>query len=366
MKLSAASDGLELGFNSSAGNATWTTLSPFDYQLHCPGIDHQGQGEFVFDLNFNMTKKPVPYGADTLRGYFEFYAQNKTLTYFQTGPNITGSLTMKGVTENVAGTYGHLDRQIFPLYGGVFSPTGKEHSHEWRQINLFNGVDLAIWRQFDRTQNNTIIETSGTTASPAGTESTPEWTDELHDDFTVEYINYSKYPQGTFQTLLPPGSNNTYFPADHIIRSKALEMELQCTYINKVPAVTLPIEYFEGPAIYNGTYKGAAVNGIGIFESTLSLFRDWELAKVLYDSVVHLPDSDFSPAMTRAQIATVVNGVNQYVSSNLLADNVLAAKPYIEKHIIPALQTMVNGTDKDYMLEIAQDLDSSLGLLLQL
>ena len=165
MKFRGAAGYLELGFNSGAGNATWTTVSPFNYQLHCPGIDHQGQGNFLYDLDFNMQKKPVPYGASTLKGYFEFYAQDNTISYFQSAPQVTGSLTMKGITENVTGTFGHLDRQIFPLYGGIFTPTSRQHSHEWRQINFDSGLDLAIWRQFDRTQNNTLIETSGTTSS---------------------------------------------------------------------------------------------------------------------------------------------------------------------------------------------------------
>ena len=142
-------------------------------------------------------------------------------------------------------------------------------------------------------------------------------------------------------------------------------MELQGTYVNKFPAVTLPVEYFEGPAIWNGTYQGIAVNGVGIFESTLALYRDWELAKVLYDSIVHLPDSDFSVVMSRLQVASVVEGVNGFVSSNVLLDDKVGARVYIESHILPALETMADGGDKNYMLEIADDLDSSLDLVLQ-
>ena len=135
--------------------------------------------------------------------------------------------------------------------------------------------------------------------------------------------------------------------------------------MNKFPAVTLPIEYFEGPAIWNGTYQGIAVNGVGIFESTLALYRDWELAKVLYDSVVHLPDADFSVVLSRLQVASVVEGLNGFVSSNVLLDDRVGAGVYIESQILPALETMVDGGDKDYMLEIADDLNSSLSLILQ-
>ena len=142
-------------------------------------------------------------------------------------------------------------------------------------------------------------------------------------------------------------------------------MELQGSYVNKTPAVTLPVEYFEGPAIWNGTYQGNAVQGLGIFESTLALYRDWELAKVLYDSIVHLPESSFSQTMKRSAVARAVEGVNEYVSSSPLGDNRIEAKAYIESHVMPALNTMESGKDKIYMLEIAQDLQSSLDLILE-
>jgi hypothetical protein len=44
MKFHGAAGYLDLEFNSGAGNATWTTVSPFNYQLHCPGIDHPRAG----------------------------------------------------------------------------------------------------------------------------------------------------------------------------------------------------------------------------------------------------------------------------------------------------------------------------------
>jgi hypothetical protein len=60
---------------------------------------------------------------------------------------------------------------------------------------------------------------------------------------------------------------------------------------------------------------------MGIFESTLGLYRDWELAKVLYGSVIHLPGAEFSQTMSKMQVASVVEGVNIFVSSNVLKDD---------------------------------------------
>lgn len=363
MKYRGSGKNLDLGFNSGAGNATWTTVSPFKYKLHCPGT-FNGQ-PFLFDITADFMKKPVAYGASTLRGRFEFYAQKNTISYFIVRPLITGTITFNGITERISGNLGHMDRQIFPLYSGIATPTGRQHSHEWREINFSDGTDLGIWRQFDRVKNNTIIDTSGITSSPVGSESTPGWTDALPNDLEVEYISYSKYPRKNFTTLIPPPSQNMWLPADHIVRSKAEDMELLCTYVNKAPAVTLPIEYFEGPAIWNGTYKGRSVNGVGIFESTLALYRDWELAKVLYDSVSHLPDRDFSATMGRQKVSQVVMGVYPFVSNNPLKDRRIAARKYINGKIFPALMTMTAGRDNDHVLEIARDLRSSLNLILE-
>ena len=135
MKFKGGVGRMDLGFASSAGNATWSNARnstggarPFVYDLYCPGVDSQGGGNFGFTIESNMQKKPVAYGSDTLKGVFTFYAQPNTHTYMQTGPLVNGSLTFKGVTEPISGTLGHIDRQWFPLYSGIFTPTGRQHS----------------------------------------------------------------------------------------------------------------------------------------------------------------------------------------------------------------------------------------------
>jgi hypothetical protein len=51
-----------------------------------PGYRSPRAGNLLYDLNINMQKKPVPYGASTLKSDFEFYAQDNTISYFQTAP----------------------------------------------------------------------------------------------------------------------------------------------------------------------------------------------------------------------------------------------------------------------------------------
>lgn len=124
-RLHFSNDYLNLSFDSSAGEAIWSNdlnssglPSPFVYNVHLPGVDSQTNKAFSIDLTIDMQKEPVPFGADTLRGVFTFYAQKGTHTYFQTGPLMNGTVTfLDGTTESVVGTQGHIDRsQRFQKY----------------------------------------------------------------------------------------------------------------------------------------------------------------------------------------------------------------------------------------------------------
>ncbi|CAF0771029.1 unnamed protein product [Adineta steineri] len=123
------------------GNAPWnhTTFNngsyiPFVYQVRLPGIDKQGRN-FSIDLEIDPMKYPSPYGGNTLNGRFTFYDQPNTLSWFETGLELNGTVTWGDITEPVVGNTGHIDRQYFPLYAGIFSPTGQQVSHMWYQIN---------------------------------------------------------------------------------------------------------------------------------------------------------------------------------------------------------------------------------------
>ena len=50
----------------------------------------------------------------------------------------------------------------------------------------------------------------------------------------------------------------------------------------------LPIEYMEGPYRYRGTLRGEPVEGFGLYERSLALYRDWELVDVLAVAVGNL------------------------------------------------------------------------------
>ncbi len=130
------------------------------------------------DLHVTPSRAPVPLGAADFSGKIECFGQADTYSYFQTGLTMTGTLSWGRPAEPVTGTAGHVDRQWFPLVANSGGADGdiRSRAHEWRTINLDNGVDLSIWRQFDRTDRNALQPFSGATTSsptPGATPSTP-------------------------------------------------------------------------------------------------------------------------------------------------------------------------------------------------
>lgn len=79
----------------------------------------------------------------------------------------------------------HIDPQWFPFYTGIFTPTGRQHSHEWRQ--------------FDRLKANKIIRDTGITfylpdLSP--------YSGYIDEDVEVEYFDGPITWTGIFETTL--------------------------------------------------------------------------------------------------------------------------------------------------------------------
>ena len=150
-------------------------------------------------------------------------------------------------------------------------------AHEWRTINLDNGVDLSIWRQFDRTDRNALQPFSGaTTSSP-----TPGVDPEYADDIEVSIDSYVRWPEVGPNPGPAAGEPRRYLPDRHRLTSRKLDLDLTGEPLVPAPAHGLPLEYMEGPYHYRGTLRGEPVSGFAFYERSLALYRDWELVDVL-------------------------------------------------------------------------------------
>jgi len=268
-------------YDSEAGQAVWRTcrdehqrLVPYTYDVSLAGTDARGDA-MRLDLHVTPSRAPVPLGGAEYNGKIECFGQPSTYSYFQTRMAMTGTLRWGAVEEKVTGTAGHVDRQWFPLVANSGGSTGdiRSRAHEWRTINLDNGVDLSIWRQFDRTDRNALQPFSGaTTCSP---DSDPEYA----DDIEVTIDSYVRWPDEV-KTLVAPPSEVRYMPDRHRLTSRTLDLDLTGEPLVPAPAHALPLEYMEGPYRYRGTFRGKPVSGFAFYERSLALYRDWELAEI--------------------------------------------------------------------------------------
>jgi predicted secreted hydrolase len=280
-KLTVADEHLDVTYDSGAGTAVWRTcrgkkdeLLPYTYDVAFVGTDHAG-ATMRLDLHVSPTRAPVPLGADSFNGKIACFGQNDTYSYFQTRMTMTGTMSWGDLQDTVRGAAGHVDRQWFPQVANSGGPDGdiRSRAHEWRTINLDNGVDLSIWRQFDRTDHNALQPFSGATTSSTDTD--PEYA----DDIEVTVDSYVRWPE-PIRTLVPPPVATRFMPDRHRLTSRKLELELTGEPLVPAPAHALPLEYMEGPYRYRGSQRGIPVTGFAFYERTLALYRDWELAEI--------------------------------------------------------------------------------------
>ncbi|OBG28339.1 lipocalin-like domain-containing protein [Mycobacterium sp. 852002-51057_SCH5723018] len=293
-KLDMAVGYLDLGYHSGAGTASWTTcrdddgkLLPYTYRVSLVGEDRSGR-PMRLDLAVTPTRAPTPVGASTYNGKIVCFGQSDTYSYFQTGMAMTGTLRWGDVVEQVSGDGGHVDRQWFPHYAGGGGAGGdpRARSHEWRTINFDNGVDLSIWRQFDRTKDNALQPFTGVTTSHPD----PALPPECAEDFEVTVSSYVRWPEAV-RPLVPPVAPVRYMPDRHRITCAALQLDISGEPLVPAPAHGLPIEYMEGPYRYRGTLWGEPVTGFAFNERSLALYRDWELVEVLATTVANVDDA---------------------------------------------------------------------------
>lgn len=311
-KLTMASGHLDINYHSSAGTASWTTsrngdgeLLPYTYRVSLVGEDQSGR-PMRLDLAVTPTRAPTPVGASRYNGKIVCFGQSETYSYFQTGMAMTGTLRWGDMVQQVSGASGHVDRQWFPKYAGGGGSGGdpRARSHEWRTINFDNGVDLSIWRQFDRANRNALQPFTGITTSHPDPAIAPE----CAEDIEVTVSSYVRWPEA-MRPLVRPLAPARYMPDRHRITCATLQLDLVGEPLVAAPAHGLPIEYMEGPYRYRGTMWGEPVTGFAFNERSLALYRDWELVDVLSTTVAGLaPPEPTLQAMVDQVVPLVAAG----------------------------------------------------------
>jgi predicted secreted hydrolase len=348
-KLSAATGHLQMTFDSRAGRSAWIArrdaegrLLPYAYDVTLVGTDQSGAA-MELRLDVSPTAPPVPVGASTYNGRFQCLAQPETFSYFQTGLAMTGTLKWGDVTERVSGASGHIDRQWFPLPAGGGGTGGDPRaiSYEWRTIHLDNGADVVVWRQFDRRKRNAPRPFTGATVAYGVAGSDPECV----EDIEVRTTSYVRWPETVRQLMRPPVAAR-YMPDRHTLTSEALGLELTGVPLVAAPAHALPVEYMEGPFLFEGTMRGEPVRGFGISERSLALYRDWELVDVLAVTVAQAGGSAGLAPLLEVLRPLVVDGRRD------------EALDYVVSTVAPAIESLAG--DTALLRQILDDLVAAL------
>jgi hypothetical protein len=323
-RLTMAVGHLDLSYRSSAGTASWTTcrdsdgaLQPYTYRVSLVGKDHDARS-MRLDLVVTPTRAPTPVGASTYNGKIVCFGQRDTYSYFQTGMAMTGTLRWGAAVEQVSGSAGHVDRQWFPKYAGGGGSGGdpRARSHEWRTINLDNGVDMSIWRQFDRMNGNALQPFTGVTTSYPDPAVSPQ----CAEDVEVTVTSYVRWPEA-MRPLVRPLAAARYMPDRHRITCATMQLDLVGEPLVAAPAHGLPIEYMEGPYRYHGTLWGKPVTGFAFNERSLALYRDWELIDVLATTVDNLSPPEPSLVSLVDQVRPLVASGRRIEAQKLLQAN---------------------------------------------
>jgi hypothetical protein len=166
------------------------------------------------------------------------------------------------------------------------------------------------------------------------------------EDIEVRTESYVRWPESVRQLIRPPVSAR-YLPDRHTLTSKALDLEISGVPLVAAPAHTLPVEYMEGPFLFEGTMQGKPVRGFGISERSLALYRDWELVDVLATTAQYRGVDEAAPLIEHLR-PMVVDGRRA------------EALDYLVGTVRPAIESP--STDSGELAQILADLAAALAV----
>jgi len=217
--------------NKKDGN---NKVIPFEYLIF------SSSGNTEINLEYKTLKRPLILDGD---GKFDQGSSSYTYYYSQTKNDVTGTLTFKGITENVTGV-SWIDRQY-----GTFNPL-EDEKYEWLSIQLSNGMDINLWNLF--TDENTIPDNLKYRILSAYVDESTQYTTK---DFNLERLKFNCTPD-----------NEKCYSQQWRLTSNTNNIDLTITVLHNNSEVQLPFRFYEGATSIIGKVNGVDVTGQGFAE----------------------------------------------------------------------------------------------------
>ncbi|WP_066225531.1 lipocalin-like domain-containing protein [Formosa haliotis] len=233
-------------------------IIPFEYTVKASS--DAGSIDFLYE----SVKRPLIIGGT---GKIDQGSSKYSYYYSQTKNEVSGKITLNGITENVIGT-AWIDRQY-----GNFNPLSSE-KYEWFSLQLSNGMDLNLWNIF--TPENTVPNNSKYKILSAYVNEDTRFT--IHD-FNIERLAFNWMPDEA----------KCYSKKWHLTAaSKGIDLTIENRYTDA--EIQLPFRFYEGATTITGTINGVEVTGIGFSE----LVHSYEHPEI---SISSLPDQMYTPGI---------------------------------------------------------------------
>jgi len=285
-----AQDHLEIVADVLLGSGqqeSWVTRTegsdflPFNYHINAT------QANGSINLDYEAMKRPLILDTD---GFFYQGSTGYTYYYSQTMLNVTGTMTLDGVTEQVVGT-GWIDRQW-----GQFNPNNGE-KYEWFCVQLDNGMDMNIWNIFNTENQIPDLPTYQLTSIYVN-----DTTDINTHDF--------QFDRQTF--VYTPDSAMVYPQQWHYVYD-SIDITITTLYPNS--EVSLPFRFYEGTTSVTGMVGNTPVTGIGFAELLFSY------SAPVVNAVVPADGISWAPGLVDWELANPEGGRDTWYDVEYSTDN---------------------------------------------
>jgi hypothetical protein len=263
----------------SSGN-----LIPFEYRLEASCIEKSGE-RVNLSVDLEALKPPMVLGAMDYYGKVTMMGQPDTFSLSFPRFKISGTLDLSSRVEHIGGI-GWAGLQWAPKHFGKKNHPLRRIKHQIYFVHLSNGWDFNFWRQYDTFRCNRVIPFSGISAVLEDNRMATT------NNYSLEPISYYRNP-GSAKPLLRTAPKTHYYTHAARLTIPEWGADLTISPILEDNTTGLFVEYLIASTEITGKIRGKEVYGVGLTEHTKIWYENYELVRMIQNTLKNLPDKAF-------------------------------------------------------------------------